>query len=156
MTINQLQLFIIFLINGIIVGFVFDFFRILRKSFKHSDYLIYIQDIIFWLLTGAIFLYSTFVFNDGEFRLFMIFAALIGFFLYIFTVSKIFINVNVNIILFLKKILIKIIKIFFIPLKHLILFVRKMFLKPVTFLVINMKRTLKSIKMSKNKKIVRK
>ena len=31
---NQAYTFIIFIINGIIIGFLFDCFRIIRKSFK--------------------------------------------------------------------------------------------------------------------------
>ena len=71
MTLNQLQLFIIFIINGIIIGIIFDIFRVIRKAFKHKDFVIYAQDILFWILAGFILMYSTFIFNDGEFRFFM-------------------------------------------------------------------------------------
>ena len=152
MTINQLQLFIIFLIDGIIIGVIFDIFRILRKTFKHKDYIIYIQDILFWFITGLILLYSTFVFNAGELRAFMIVSSVLGFFIYLFTLSKIFIKINVKIILLIKKIVIQILRIIAIPIKKLIALFRKLFMKPVTFLVINLKKTIKGVKMSKNKK----
>lgn len=48
---NQAQLFLIFTINGIIIGLLFDFFRILRKSFNTVDIVTYIEDILFWILT---------------------------------------------------------------------------------------------------------
>ena len=66
MVTNQAYLFCIFIINGIIIGVLFDFFRILRKTFKTSDLITYIEDSLFWILTGIIILYSIFVFNNGE------------------------------------------------------------------------------------------
>ena len=68
MVTNQAYLFCIFIINGIIIGILFDFFRILRKTFKTSDLITYIEDSLFWILTGIIILYSIFVFNNGEIR----------------------------------------------------------------------------------------
>ena len=44
---NQAYLFLIFIINGIVIGLLFDIFRILRKSFKTSDIITYVQDILF-------------------------------------------------------------------------------------------------------------
>ena len=44
---NQAYAFLIFILNGLIVGILFDVFRILRKAFKTSDFITYIQDIIF-------------------------------------------------------------------------------------------------------------
>ena len=50
MVTNQAYLFLIFIINGIIIGVLFDFFRILRKTIKTKDAITYIQDILFWIL----------------------------------------------------------------------------------------------------------
>ncbi len=145
MTINQLYLFIIFLITGGIIGILFDIFRILRKSFRYKDYIIDIQDVIFWILTASILLYSSFIFNDGEIRMFMILSSVLGFIIYLFTLSKLFIKINVKIILIIKKFIVKTTEILLIPIK-------KLFFKPFTFFVINIKKTIKSFKLSKNKK----
>ena len=67
---NQAYLFLIFVINGLLIGLLFDFFRILRLSFKTRDFVTYIEDIIFWIITGIIVLYSIFIFNNGEIRFF--------------------------------------------------------------------------------------
>ena len=107
MTINQLYLFIIFLITGGIIGIIFDIFRILRKSFRYKHYIIDIQDVIFWILTASILLYSSFIFNDGEIRMFMILSSVLGFIIYLFTLSKLFIKINVKIILIIKKFIVK-------------------------------------------------
>ncbi len=152
MTINQLQLFIIFLVNGILIGVLFDIFRIIRKTFSHKDFVIYVQDTLFWIFTGIILIYSTFIFNDGQFRIFMLVGTIIGFLIYLYTLSKSFIKINIKIISVLKKITKKIIDLILIPIKFIVLTIRKIFLKPCTFLVINMKKTLKNIKMSKKEK----
>ena len=68
---NQAYLFLIFTVNGILIGLLFDFFRIARKVFYTNDFVTYIQDILFWILAGSMMLYSIFVFNNGEIRLFM-------------------------------------------------------------------------------------
>ena len=71
MVINQANLFLIFVINGVAIGLLFDMFRILRKTFKTSDLVTTIQDILFWMLTGILVICSIFTFNSGEIRLFM-------------------------------------------------------------------------------------
>lgn len=44
---SQAQIFLLFFIIGIIIGLLFDFFRVLRKTFKTPDFFTTIQDIIF-------------------------------------------------------------------------------------------------------------
>lgn len=61
---NQAYTFIIFVINGIIIGFLFDCFRIIRKSFKTSDIITYIEDILFWIIAGITTLYFIFIYNN--------------------------------------------------------------------------------------------
>ena len=78
MIVNQIQLFFIFIINGLLIGLLFDFFRILRKAIKTSDFITYIEDVLFWIFTGLIILYSIFTYNNGEVRLFMFIAILVG------------------------------------------------------------------------------
>ena len=51
-----MKIIISFLLTGISIGLLFDCFRILRKLFKFNDFIIYIQDVLFWILSGAIFM----------------------------------------------------------------------------------------------------
>lgn len=137
---NQACLFGIFIINGILIGLLFDFFRILRKSFKTNDFITYVEDVLFWILAGIILLYSIFVFNDGEIRLFMFLAVLIGIIIYILSISSYIIKINVKIINFFKMIIIKIFKIISIPFTYIIKILRKIFFKPISFIIINIKK----------------
>ena len=160
MIINQAYLFLIFIINGIIIGILFDLFRILRKSFKTSDTVTYIEDILFWILTGLILLYSIFTFSNGEFRFYMFLGVFLGCIIYMLIFSKYFIKINVRIILIIKLLISKIISIIIIPFRIIFKLVHKMFFKTIKFVTINLKKIklnsqikIKNVFKSKNKKI---
>ena len=104
MVTNQAYLFLIFAVNGIIIGLLFDFFRISRKVFHTNDVTTYIEDVLFWILAGAIVLYFIFTFNNGQLRLFMFLGILLGAFIYMFFISSYIIKINLKIINLLKKI----------------------------------------------------
>ena len=101
----QLFCLVIFILTGIIIGILFDCFRILRRSFKTADWITYIQDIIFWILTGIIILFSIFKFNNGEIRSYIILGIFFGALIYMLTISKFVIKYSVRVINLLKKII---------------------------------------------------
>jgi len=138
---EQLTNFIYFIITGMILGIVFDIFRILRKSFKTSDFVTNIQDIIFGIITGIILLASIFLFNKGELRLYLFIGICFGIIIYMLSISKYFIKLNVAIINFIKKIIILITK----PFIFLLKFIKKLFLGPISFICINFKLLFKKI-----------
>lgn len=159
MVTNQAFLFLIFILNGILIGILFDIFRILRRSFKTSDVMTYFQDVLFWILTGFILLYSIFTFSNGEIRFYMFLAIFLGCLIYMLMFSRYFINVNVKIILITKKISGKIISILILPFKIILKVLRKIFFKPIKFVTINMtnfglnsQNKIKNIFFSKSKK----
>ncbi|MBQ3415797.1 MAG: spore cortex biosynthesis protein YabQ [Clostridia bacterium] len=142
---NQAYLFLIFVLNGILIGFTFDFFRILRISFKTKDFVTYLEDFLFWVITGIILIYSIFVFNNGEIRFFMFLGVMIGVLLYILLISKYIIKVNVSLISFIKKIL-------KIPINLFIRIIKFLFIKPISFIIINIRKKIEKI----NKKYIKK
>ena len=125
---NQAYLFLIFVINGVIIGILFDFFRILRKSFKTPDFVTYIEDVIFWILTGLLTLYSIFVFNNGEIRFFMFLGIFIGIALYMLLCSTYIIKFSVFIINKTKKIILKIFNIIAYPINLIYKILKKVFI----------------------------
>lgn len=153
MVINQANLFLIFVINGAIIGLVFDIFRILRKSFKTSDIITIIQDILFWIITGLIILYSIFVFNNGEIRFFMFIGIFLGVGLYMLLLSRYIIKASVAIITFIKRIIAFIFKIIIFPIQNIYKIIKNILKKPILFCFINMKKTIRQIgtKIYKNK-----
>lgn len=145
---NQAYIFFIFILNGFLIGILFDIFRILRKSFKTKDFVTIAQDIIFWILTSFIILYSIFKFNNGELRGFIFLGILIGAIIYLLLFSKLFITVNVFIINILKKIIYYIL---ILPIKTIFKFLRKIILKPISFIFINLREILSKIKLKPKK-----
>ena len=132
MTVNQIYVFLIFIIDGILIGLLFDFFRILRKSFHTSNVTTYVEDIMFWILTGIIIMYTLYVVCGGEIRIYMFIGIFIGVCMYILTISKYIIKISVKIIMFLKKVtififgpFISLTKFIHNNIKKLVLFVNK-------------------------------
>lgn len=136
---EQLTNFIYFIITGMILSIVFDISRILRKSFKTSDIITNIQDIMFGIITGFIILASIFLFNNGELRLYLFLGIGIGIILYMLFISKYFIKLNVAIINFIKKIIILLTK----PFIFIFKFIKRLFFKPISFICINIKLLIK-------------
>lgn len=133
---NQTYLFIIFILNGFLIGILFDVFRILRKSFKTSDFVTGIEDIIFWILTAFIILYSVFKFNNGRLRAFLFVGIAFGVLIYILAFSKIFIKINLYIINFAKKVFYYLI---IVPISF-IFKILKIIFKPTSFIIINIRK----------------
>lgn len=150
--IHQAYLFGIYIVCGILIGILFDLFRILRKSFKTPDAITYIQDIIFGILTGIFLIFILFIFNNGELRFYIFLALTIGLILYLLTISKLFIKISVKFIIVIKKIIIKILSVIIYPIKLIKKFMSKKILNPFRILTINVKNILKNKKISKNEK----
>ncbi len=155
----QLQLFFIFLLNGLLIGLLFDFFRILRKAMKTADFITYIEDALFWILTGFIILYSIFTYNNGEIRLFMFLAIILGLLIYLAFISKMILSISLGIINIVKKILGIIFHIIKIPFCFFLKIIKRLFLNPISFIIINIRNyftksfknfsnTLKKVKIS--------
>ena len=135
---NQAYTFILFIINGILIGILFDIFRITRKTFKTCDFVTYIQDTIFWILSGILTLYFIFSFNNGEIRLYIFLGIILGIILYILSISKHFIKINTFILTKIKKV----IETILLPIKKLL---RILLFRPISFIFINFNKIFKCI-----------
>lgn len=115
---DQAYLFLVFSLTGVAIGILFDFFRILRRSIKTIDIITYIEDILFWVLTGLLVLYNIWYFNNGEIRIYMFLGIIMGILVYMSTLSSIIIKI-------FSKILKTIIKVIELPFKTIISVFRK-------------------------------
>ena len=149
---NQASLFLIFTIEGIIIGLIFDIFRILRRSFKTADIVTYIEDILFWLITGILILYTIFVFNYGKIRFFMFVGIFLGAMLYMLLISRYIIKISVTAIEFIKKTILFFLKIVIFPFQFIYRILKKIFSKPVCICIINIKKIIRQIKIKFFKK----
>lgn len=139
---TQAYAFLIFVLNGILIGILFDIFRIFRKSFKTLDIVTYIEDCMFWIISVLLLLYSIFKFNNGEIRLYILIGVILGVSLYMLIFSKMFINTSVCIIKIIKRIFNIII---IIPIKFLIRIINKIFLKPLKKIFVFLQRKMSII-----------
>lgn len=135
---NQAYLFLIFSLTGVEIGILFDFFRILRRTIKTGNIVTYIQDILFWILTGILVLYNIWYFNNGEIRIYMFLGIIIGTLIYMSTLSNIFVKL-------FTKILSMIIKALERPFKTIITIFRKI----ITTILLLFTKNAKKIKIKK-------
>ena len=135
---NQAYLFLIFSLTGVEIGILFDFFRILRRTIKTGNIVTYIQDILFWILTGILVLYNIWYFNNGEIRIYMFLGIIRGTLIYMSTLS------NISVKLF-TKILSIIIKELEIPFKTIITIFRKI----ITTILLLFTKNAKKLKIKK-------
>ena len=149
---EQIHSFFIFILIGMLISIIFDIFRILRKTFKTADIITYIEDIIFWIVTLLIIIFSIFLFNNGELRFYLFISMLIGILIYMLFISKYFITINVFIINFIKKIFYNILHILSKPIKLFYRVIKKVIFRPISFVFINFKKIFTNI-FNKFKKI---
>lgn len=121
---------------GFVVGFFYDFLRLVRKFIKHSALACNIQDAIYWVLVLVTVFYFTLNYLYGELRFFSILGFFLGMILYFCSISRIvlkilsfiwqlvarFLSILIKIITYPIKILINILK---IPLSLIMSFYRK-------------------------------
>ena len=131
MVVNQAYLFLIFTLDGLLIGLFFDFFRILRKSFKTINLITYIEDILFWILTGISIIFCMYQFSGGTLRLFMFLGLGFGLILYMLTFSKIIIKIFVFLITTIKKIIHQIIKTIIAPFQFIYKIIDKIIFRPI-------------------------
>ncbi len=139
--IEQLTSFIYFILTGIVLGIIFDVFRIARRTIKTSDFITNLEDVLFGLMAGVIILITIFKFNNGELRLYIFIGLGIGIILNMLFISKYFIKINVCIINFIKKVL----KFLFKPIISFVKFVKKILFKPFLFVIFNIRKLIEQI-----------
>ncbi len=117
---SQTMLFFATLLIGFLIGWLYDFFRILRIAVKHADILTQIEDIIYWVIASLGMFYFMLHFNNGEIRIFTVISAMLGMLLYFVTLSPIFMKTSVFIINIVKKIIYTTVTIVLYPIKLII------------------------------------
>lgn len=90
---QQLTEFFDFVIVGIIIALIFDFFRAYRKYKKVSNKSVVVQDIVFFLIVSIIIVFSIVYILDSNIRLFIFIAIFLGILIYISIFSKYFLKI---------------------------------------------------------------
>ncbi len=112
---NQAYIFFATLYGGIVMGFIYDLYRIFRYYLKPKKVATFIEDFIFWIIISVIFVTVILYTNWGEIRGYIFLGFFIGAFLYSRFLSKIIITAIVWIVNGIIKILKYILKFIFFP-----------------------------------------
>jgi spore cortex biosynthesis protein YabQ len=112
---NQMYGFLWSVFGGLVIGFVFDLFRLLRKCRRFSEVMVYFQDLVFWLLVTLIMFAAVYFGNSGQLRWYLFLGALLGVLFYMLALSKIFMAVFIAFVRFIINILAFIYKIIYTP-----------------------------------------
>ena len=139
---GQVFIFLGTICGGIIIGFVFDIFRIFRKLTKSSTKSVFIQDIIFFIILPLLIFGTIFYTNDGEARWYEFLGIIIGTILYMLTLSHYVILVSVKVIEVITKIIVFLLRIILFP----IVFIYKVLNKPTHFIIIRIGYIRRAIK----------
>lgn len=100
---NQAYIFLITVVIGFIIGLIYDFFRLTRKIFNHQNFAVYIEDVIFWLISTFITFYILLHKNNLEFRLYLLLGIAIGLIFYFSILSYYILYIFVKAIDFFAK-----------------------------------------------------
>lgn len=105
---SQGDMFVVSLIMGFCMGFTYDILRGIRKAFSHSDFIVGVEDVLYWLIWTWIFILNILKFNEGSFRIYIFIVSITGLIIYENTIGRGFLKVTVYILCFVKKCLKKV------------------------------------------------
>ena len=131
---EQTLLFLTTVAAGVVMGFVYDLFRIIRKSFPHNSFMVQFEDVIYWVAVSFLMFYFMLHRNYGEIRFFSIVGAALGMVLYFCTLSVLIMKVAGVVIDVVQRILLTVLRILLWPFKIIFRFLLWMFGPPIRWL----------------------
>ena len=139
---GQVWLFLSTVAAGFVIGLVYDFFRVLRIVVTHRQWLVQLEDVIYWVAVSLLMFYFMLHQNYGEIRFFIIIGAAIGVVIYFCSISPVFIKISVAVIEFLQRVIITVLRIILTPVRFLI----RVLVPPVKCLARGGRRKLRYLK----------
>ncbi len=113
------------LLGGVLIGMVFDFYRVLRNHTVGGVVIIGAQDVLFWMLLSLIAFGAIFITNSGQVRWYEILGIVLGFVIYGLTLSRYFVKLLDFIAKWIQKTVRFLIRIFAVPIRFLLKLVKK-------------------------------
>ncbi|MDL2289454.1 spore cortex biosynthesis protein YabQ [Clostridia bacterium OttesenSCG-928-F22] len=89
-TLNQAYVFAFSVYGGLIMGLLYDVFRLPRRIFHAGRTSTAILDCLFWLSACAVGIIILFLSSDGKLRVFPFIGYILGFFIYLSGISSLF------------------------------------------------------------------
>lgn len=91
--------------GGLIIGLLFDMYRVIKSNFKVFKYISLVFDALFWILVTLVIFVTVDAIESFELRYYHFVALFIGFVLYYNTISKLVLTIMNKIISFITKFL---------------------------------------------------
>ena len=85
---RELIIFLYFILEGIAGGVFLDILRAFRHNRKVSDFVVYLEDILYWVLLGSGVIWLSYVLDTGTIRMYMLLAVFLGMLIYFLTLTK--------------------------------------------------------------------
>lgn len=114
---NQAALFFTTVLIGFSIGFLYDWIRIFRNIIKHANFIVQIEDALYWIAVSIGMFIIMLNKNYGEIRAFSICGFFIGMIIYFFTLSHLFMHVSMTVVSFIKKVIIMTVRIILTPVR---------------------------------------
>lgn len=118
--INEVTFFLHSFMMGIVITFMYDGFLILRRLIKHSDILVSLEDMVFWIACAIGVFYMLYEENNGILRWFAVFGAALGMIAYKKSLSALVIRSVSMLIERTFHILFRILRLFLCPFRFLL------------------------------------
>ena len=129
--------------SGMLIAVAYDVLRILRRIVKHWDWVVTVEDYLFWVIIGILVFAMIFQWNDGIVRGYVIVTLVFGAYLYHAAFSELLVKCASKILNFILTILLK------KPLKCFKIIVTriwKLLMTPFRLLVVWVKKLFKGVK----------
>jgi spore cortex biosynthesis protein YabQ len=85
---REVIVFLWFILDGIAGGVFFDMLRAIRHNRKCGDLVVYLEDILFWILLFLSAIWLTYFLDSGQIRMYMVIGIFLGMLLYFLTFTK--------------------------------------------------------------------
>lgn len=83
----QTPVFISFAVCGVLLGFVYDLFKVKRKLFGENAFVLFIDDFFFMMISALTVVFNSYAFNNGNMRFYEIPVMILFFAIYRKTLS---------------------------------------------------------------------
>lgn len=124
-TINeQAFLFLTCVKTGIMMGMFYDLIRVFRKIIHHPNWVVQMEDLLYWVTCGGFAFTMIYWRNYGQIRSFIFLGIIIGLILYFCTVSILFMKITTKLIKMAKRVINQVIHFILIPIKCIITTIR--------------------------------
>lgn len=124
---NQELVFLNMAVVGVFLGILYDIFKLKRKLLGSFYIILFIDDLIFWIISAITFIFAVFISNNGIFRWYELCFTILGFIFYRVTLSKLLMPVAEAVIILIKRLVRMMIRTVLIPLIILLKPVNKLY-----------------------------